>query len=400
MSNGSRLRRAVKAAAIGCAVLLACAGLSVAATRDSVPTYHGCVGPLGLLRVVGSAASCRHGEHAITWSATGPRGPVGPAGPQGPKGDDGPQGDAGPQGPQGNVGPQGDTGPQGPAGVVSLQSLAGTACTRADGGAGAVVVAVGSDNGIALSCDAAGPQTWCATHTPAVGAHMTASCDEAAHRVTAVCDAGWSDVDFAVEDGCESSTAAAAPIVFNGQSLAYLAVLLPGVAPSSVDVPTDCAGSPPVGCSGGVPASTRPSLSVDATRFPGDPSWGIALNGDVTARVRLASEPIAVALPGASCTVTVHSANGSVPTATVAFNLAVGSPDGPLTAGPVTVSGLESADYTIGGDFLCQTSNALSTSLLAQILTPALSGWAAVAASQVCGATDAARTDVFFRRCS
>ena len=46
--DGTRLRRAVKAAAVGCAALLACAGLSVAATRDSSPVYHGCVGPSGL----------------------------------------------------------------------------------------------------------------------------------------------------------------------------------------------------------------------------------------------------------------------------------------------------------------------------------------------------------------
>jgi hypothetical protein len=382
VSNGSKLRRAAKAAGIGCAALLACAGLSVAATRDSVPTYHGCVGPAGLLRVVGSASSCRRNERAISWSQTGPAGPSGPqgpAGPQGPKGDTGPQGEAGPQG------PTGDTGPQGPAGDGSLS---GSACTRADGSAGTVVVAVGSDNGIALSCGAATPPTWCGANTPTVGAHMTASCDDATRRLAYACDAGWSDVDFAVFDGCESSTAVAAPLELTGRSLAYLAASLPGAAPPAVFVPSS--------------ATPQPSLDVDSAMRPGDQSWTIGLTGDVTAHVRLTSDPIPVALSGASCTVTIDSTHGSVPTVAVGFNVSVdaAAPNGPLTAGPVTVSGLESADYSVGGDLLCQAASSLTPSALLQILTPALSTWATETAAQVCGASDPAVTDVAFRRCS
>jgi hypothetical protein len=404
VSNGSKVRRVAKAAGIGCAVLLACAGLSVAATRDSVPTYHGCVGLAGLLRVVGSSSSCRRNERAISWSQTGPAGPTGPQGPAGPQGPKGATGLQGPQGEAGPQGPKGDTGPQGPPGAGSL---AGSACTRADGSAGTVVVAVGSDNGIALSCGAGAPPTWCAANTPTVGAHMTAGCDDATRRLTYACDADWSDVNFGVEDGCERGTAVPAPLELTGRSLAYLTASLPGATPPAAVVPADCTASLPVGCPGGVPSTSLPSLSVDSAMHPGDQSWSIGLNGDVTAHVRLASEPITVALSSASCTVTVDSTRGSVPTATVGFNVSVdaAAPNGPLVAGPVTVSGLESADYSVSGDFLCLGASALTASQLAQILTPALSTWAAETASQVCGADDPADDAVetrwvYFRRCS
>jgi hypothetical protein len=109
------------------------------------------------LRVVSDASKCRRSERALTWNVQGPPGPAGAPGADGAIGPAGPAGPAGPMGPAGARGPEGDAGPAGPAGppgpaLDSLDALDGAVCTRLDGSAGAVDVAVTAGDVIELRC--------------------------------------------------------------------------------------------------------------------------------------------------------------------------------------------------------------------------------------------------------
>jgi hypothetical protein len=151
--------RAIVIAGLSAAVLMGTTGLAGAGARaDGVMTA--CQKPgKGFLRVVTQASACRRNERVVTWNergAAGEQGPAGPAGPAGAQGPAGPSGPAGQPGPKGDTGADGPAGPQGPAGTASLATLDGTSCTRADGAAGAVDVAVNSANVIELRCIAGG----------------------------------------------------------------------------------------------------------------------------------------------------------------------------------------------------------------------------------------------------
>jgi hypothetical protein len=151
--------RAIVIAGLSAAVLVGATGLAGAgAHADGV--IVACQKPgKGFLRVVGQASGCRRNERVVTWNERGPageQGPPGPAGAAGAQGPAGPPAPAGPPGPKGDTGAQGPAGPQGPAGTASLAALDGTACTRADGAAGTVDVALSSANLIELRCLAGG----------------------------------------------------------------------------------------------------------------------------------------------------------------------------------------------------------------------------------------------------
>jgi hypothetical protein len=112
------------------------------------------------LRIVSDASKCRRSERALTWNVQGPAGPAGspgPAGPAGIPGAAGPAGPVGPRGAEGDQGPAGPAGPQGPA-LESIDALDGSACTRNNGSAGTVEIAVDASDAVAFSCVAdAGP---------------------------------------------------------------------------------------------------------------------------------------------------------------------------------------------------------------------------------------------------
>jgi hypothetical protein len=412
--------RAAKAGAVGVLILLACAGLSVAATRDSSSvTYHGCVHrTTGLLRVIdpSQGESCRPNERAISFNETGPAGPpglpgpkgdTGAPGPQGVTGDtgatgpQGPQGATGPQGPQGNTGPQGpqgEPGAAGPAGVTSLQSLSGTTCTRADGSAGAVAVSVSSDNSISISC---GPkEAWCETNTPAVGPHMSVTCNDAAHQLTYTCDSGWVDTNHDPADGCETS-AELQPISFSGSAATLLAFFIfQGV--DTVQVQPDCGSALAAACTGGTPSSPLPTMTADLNRRAGDPPRVEAVPDaadsryDVTVRVRLRTDatiPITVPL-GATCGLNVDTTAGVVPDVSLSFHDNVVAPDGPTVVSDVTVSGLESADYSITGGIACQVAGGVPLTSLVDVLVHTLTPWAA-RRGVFCGAPEPA----YFQTC-
>lgn len=77
------------------ALVASAALLAGAAPTASAAVIHACVKPGGgATRIVGAKAKCRHGEHMLKWSVSGPAGPVGPAaagqtGAQGAPGKDG-----------------------------------------------------------------------------------------------------------------------------------------------------------------------------------------------------------------------------------------------------------------------------------------------------------------------
>jgi hypothetical protein len=432
--SGANIRklRAAKAGAVGVLILLACAGLAVAATRDSSSvTYHGCVHrTTGLLRVIdpSQGESCRPNERGISFNETGPAGPpglkgdTGAPGPQGVKGDTGapgPQGvkgDTGAPGPQGvkgdtgatgPQGPQGDTGPQGPqgqpgaagpAGVTSLQSLSGTTCTRADGTAGAVAVSVSSDNSISISC---GPkEAWCETHTPAVGPHMSVTCNDAAQQLTYTCDSGWVDTNHDPADGCETS-AELQPISFSGSAANLLAFFIfQGV--DTVQVQPDCGSALVAACTGGTPSSQLPTMTADLNPRAGDlPRVQVVPDAtdsryNVTVRFRLRTDaaiPITVPL-GGTCGLNVDTTAGVVPDVSLSFHDNVVAPDGPTVVSDVTMSGLEFADYSITGGFACGVAGGVTLTSLVDVLVHTLTPWAAQR-GVFCGASEPA----YFQTC-
>jgi hypothetical protein len=373
----------MKTILVALGVVLVCAGVSSAALRDSGAVYHGCVNKTnGNLRVSGS---CRTDEHAITWNETGPQGL------QGPQGEPGPQG------------PKGDTGPQGPAGVVSLQSLAGTPCTRHDGTSATVAVTVGSDDSISLSCGAAASSDWCASNTPTVGPHMTVSCDSATHQLTYHCDPTWSDRNGDPSDGCELSTPLAPLLLQNYLGPTGVVDVLSGLAQLSansagtwtVDVQPQCGDADLIACPGGTPSSPLPTMTVDQNTRAGDlpravfsavPSQSLI---QTTFRVRVKTiTPIPVTVAGAQCKVAVDTTNGTTPDVTLTFDDVVdtvNAPDGPTVPGAVSLTGLEGSDYSITGDFLCLGAAILPLSEVDAILARALTPWATTR-GQICGA--------------
>ena len=372
----------MKTILVALGVVLVCAGVSSAALRDSGAVYRGCVNKTnGNLRV---SDSCRTDERAITWNQTGPQGV------QGPQGEPGPQG------------PKGDTGPQGPAGVVSLQSLAGTPCTRHDGTSATVSVTVGSDDSIALSCGAAASSDWCASNTPTVGPHMTVSCDSATHQLTYHCDPTWSDRNGDPSDGCELSTPLAPILLHNTVNpdgsvnavLAGLDQLASTDGTWTVDVRPQCDDAALAACPGGAPSSPLPTMTVDQTQHAGDAPRTVfavdpadsLIHTQFRARVTT-NTPIPITLAGAQCGLAVDTTKGTTPDLTLSFDDVVdtvNAPDGPTVPGVVSLTGLESADYSITGGFACLVAS-FPASTFEAILTRALTPWATTR-GQICGA--------------
>jgi hypothetical protein len=132
-----RRKHLLAAAVAGSLATALIGGIAGAAIPGAGGVINGCYDvKTGQLRVYDSERAtkgCSKAESAISWSQRGPQGDPGAAGAQGPPG------------------PQGDPGLPG---TVSLASLGGSACTLSSGGAGTVLVTVGGDNRIALTCEA------------------------------------------------------------------------------------------------------------------------------------------------------------------------------------------------------------------------------------------------------
>jgi hypothetical protein len=227
-STRIRLRARVGLGLTLALALAVAAGAAFGAVPGSNGVISACYGKqLGVLRVIDAAAgkTCTPYETSISWNQQGPKGdagapgPAGPGGavgatgPQGPKGDPGAPGLKGDHGPQG---PKGDNGVNGAPGPATLAALEGTACTRTDGSAGTVHVVQGDT--IAITCAApggggGGGGAKCPEPLPN---HPNATVLCADGVITLSCDAGWSDANGHVEDGCETKLSELSEICGNG----------------------------------------------------------------------------------------------------------------------------------------------------------------------------------------
>ncbi len=372
------MRNNVVVAALS-AVIFGAAGYATAADlTDTGDTFHGCVNKYsGALRVVAPDKDCRRSENPVTWNQTGP------------------------------AGPKGDTGAAGPA---SIDALDGSACTRADGSAGVLAVAVGSDNAVSMVCGV--KSTWCSTHTPEddIFLHQRVTCDEETRTLTYTCEDGWVDANHEHADGCEASTSPPAAISFDQHAVAYLAVLIPSRPKSSVDIQPDCDSAPAVACTGGSPDTSLSSVSVDTSQLAGDPPRAqIDTDADartftVTERARLTTdEPIPVTFSSGGfsgeCSVSIDSRRGPSPDVTMTYTDRVepDAPNGPtVVSTPSTLTGLTADDIDISGGFLC-TAGTLAGELsgLYDGIAHSLGPWV-VQGATVCGVAE----PVYFERCS
>jgi hypothetical protein len=392
-------------AALGIVTLSGAAVAANGVLQDQSTTYTGCVNNgSGILRVLQPGESCRSNETQISWNQTGPEGPAGPAGATGP------------QGLPGQPGEKGDTGPAGPAGTVSLASLAGTACTRADGSAGVVNISVGGINAgggddIKLTCQAQG--AWCSANTPDFTPHMTVTCDEQSHQLTYICEEGWVNTNNDPEDGCEASTAGLQPLLIQKNQTTYEALahlsasglLFGGI--DTIVVSADCSGAFQTACPDGTPSNPLPTMTADMNKQANDTDRTVITPDpdnsryDVMARFRLKTNtPITVTpVAGTHCSLTINSTSGNSPDIIATFHDNIGAPNGPTTVRDITLSGLESADFSINpinaSDFLCYGASIFPSANVLSVLENELTPWLTKRAT-LCGAV----APYYFQICS
>jgi hypothetical protein len=284
----------------------------------------------------------------------------------------------------------------------------------------------------------------CPATLPSVGPYMRVACDESTgNRVQFTCHPDWRDVNQDPADGCESEKDGLQTMWFTQDSSFALASHILGifqmdgygtsyaadnpsygwgtydgfVDPVVVPVPPDCGSDPMVACSGGVPADPPPALDIDLTKQAGDndrtyvgmsggvASTGLQYYGDAQgttqaiagARFRLKTEaPIQVTHSGATCNITIDSTQGTVHDLQLDATLArVTDPDtgqgddGPPQLSNVTISNLQSTDYSISpatpSDFVCFGAAFITAQQVVGAIQPALTEWFK-AATRLCGA--------------
>jgi len=245
-----------------------------ASSSDDV--IHGCVGTgQGQLRIVAGPADCRANEQALSWNVHGVAGPTGPRGPEGVPGLPGEKGAPGDVGPRGETGP---AGPAGPPGTVTLGELEGSACTVSHL-EGAVHVGTALNGDISLRCVPDVDLQGDAHHCGAVGndvsrlPHATGVC-VGGRSAVGTCDAGWSNLDGVVANGCEicadesTITRRATEIVERVQALIGNAegICLPPRTTTVAGFTARTCSTAPCGSAGTCPYSTTgSSLSYDPT---------------------------------------------------------------------------------------------------------------------------------------
>jgi hypothetical protein len=197
---------------------------------------------------------------------------------------------------------------------------------------------------------------------------MHVTCDNTAQTLTFTCDALWVDVDDEVADGCEASY---------GQAVANLAF------PPQRDftVPANCAGSPSVGCVGGVPVDPPATIHVAASSVVATEVVGQS-RFDVTAALGITgSVPVTIPLVG-DCTLTINTSAGSSSAAHVSVPVnfvpnAATSGGYDITIGDVSITGVDSDDFNLGPSFACQIADlgiSFFTDLLIDTLTDVVRG--------------------------
>jgi len=205
------MRRKIVSVAAGAALVTLLSGVALAGASWTVPnegTFWACYDGGGAVKFIDHSVTetCPKGWMGpVSWSETGPQGAVGPQGdqgPAGPAGADGAPGAQGPAGPQGDQGPAGPAGPQGEPGPAGPAFL-GSACTFPDGSTGTVTMTVAANGTITFSCTGAGGGgTACELPAPTYP-NMTVVCDEASGTYFTSCVSGFADVNGILADGCE-----------------------------------------------------------------------------------------------------------------------------------------------------------------------------------------------------
>jgi len=320
----SRLRTGVPAVL---AMLALSAGLVTASIPNSLTgVISGCYAKStgGTLRVIDVQAgeTCKKGELPVFWNQTGP---------------------------PGLTGAPGEQGPPGPPGPASLTALAGTECTRENGSGGTVVVSVGDDDSVTITCEGTAPN-WCLTHTPDVGAHMTVTCDESTDTLTFTCDTTWYDFNTDYTDGCEAQLEALPQTVETVQAAADF--LLAGT--HDFQVVANCTSTPTIACPGGIPSDPLPTVRMVGTNVIATGPNPFAFSADIRVTTL---QPIHISAFGISCNLNVETLGGS--TAHVAGTAVFSSHDDPagvpnrIDIGTLNITGVEAADFSLDGGGLC-----------------------------------------------
>lgn len=128
-----------------------------------------------------------------------------------------------------------------------------------------------------------------------------------------------------------------------------------------IDIPSSCGGSTSVDCPGGIPSPPGDQLRITSSRaiqpVAGQHRYDVTVTQSVTTL-----QPVAISYSGANCNVTLTSANGlsQTWTFTVQLNFAVGLYTGKKYISPAnpTLTGMENADYSLTGDFICTFAGA------------------------------------------
>jgi hypothetical protein len=268
----------------------------------------------------------------------------------------------------------------------------------------------GGDN-INLTCQAQG--AWCSTNTPDFTPHMTVTCDEQTHQLTYVCEEGWLNTNDNLEDGCEASTGGLQPLLINKDMTTYEALahltasgLLFG-GTDTIIVPANCAGTYKAACPDGTASNPLPTMTADMNKRAGDIDRTVMTPDpdnsryDVTARFRLKTDTPIVVTPvaGTHCALTIDSTRGNSPDIIASFRDNIVAPTGPTVVSDVTITGIESADYSISpltsSDFLCYGATVFPSANVLSVLENALTPWIEKRAT-LCGAVG----PYYFQICS
>jgi hypothetical protein len=155
-----------------------------------------------------------------------------------------------------------------------------------------------------------------------------------------------------------------------------------------ISYPIFSCGSTNVCCSNNQEIPNCGPLDIDLTLHAGDlprlvlaPQNTASPNGelDVTMRARITTvNPLAITLDGFNCTIALDTTKGSTADLTIAlpvdFTQDATAGTTKIALGSAAVSGLESADYTIGGDIECYVADFLPASTIEGLLATPLSG--------------------------
>ena len=258
----------------------------------------------------------------------------------------------------------------------------------------------------------------CPDPLPTPGPYLQLSCNRADGIVVTTCtNAEWEDLNQEIADGCEAPRQmrpfvpgnafgnAAATAYADRLSGSFWLTGYPGdrepgdwweVNSFLVPVQPSC-GSTSFACPGGTAQNPPPNLRADFSTQPGDLPRRVVTNVqnasrfDITYRFRLATtEPIPVSISGADCQLTIDTTQGASQDLRVDFQVNFSGFGWQQTASlaNLTVTQFESADWTLGGAFLCQIGASQVGGQILAGVQDTLADYFARRVNATCGAVD------------